>query len=375
MNDSAHILLLDPFHGGSHAAWSQGVREGLTRLGHRVELHTLPANHWKWRMQGAAAIWAHRLQNAPRPDVLLTTDMCDLAQLKGLLPATWHDVKCVVMFHENQLTFPWSPTDQDPNLGRDLAYSYINVSSALAADQVWFNSAHHRDVFLEAIDLWMSKMPKPRLPQPAARIAARSHVVRLGLDFEGWDALKPNAATNWTDCEVPVLLWNQRWSWDKGTDAWMNLVHGILEQGIPAKFVVLGESKGRLPDGWEAMRDKMGTRCLQWGYADSKSDYVQWLWRSTAAPLAPKQEYFGLAMVEAMRCEVMPWVPESHAYTETMPEGHRFMPPDTWIGGLRDQVWKTWPLPPDAYRQKAASCAWGNVIPDLDLLLRQAVAS
>ena len=109
-----------------------------------------------------------RVARHTSPDVLLTTDMCDLAQLKGLLPASWHDVKCVVMFHENQLTFPWSPTDQDPDLGRDLAYSYINVSSALAADQVWFNSAHHRDVFLKAVDLWMSKMPKPRLHQRRA---------------------------------------------------------------------------------------------------------------------------------------------------------------------------------------------------------------
>ena len=305
MNDSVHILLLDPFHGGSHAAWSQGVQQGLTRLGHHVELKTLPANHWKWRMQGAAAIWAHELQDAPRPDILLTTDMCDLAQLKGLLPASWHGVKCVVMFHENQVTFPWSPTDRDPQVGRDLAYSYINMSSALAADQVWFNSTHHRDVFLKAVDLWMSKMPKPRLQQTAARIAARSHVVRLGLNFEGWDNLKSDGATSWTDCQVPLLLWNQRWSWDKGTDSWMDLVHGILEQDIPAKFVVLGESKGRLPDGWEAMRDKMGSRCLQWGFANSKANYVQWLWRSTVAPLAPKQEYFGLAMVEAMRCGVM----------------------------------------------------------------------
>ena len=76
------------------------MQEGLTRLGHRVELNTLPANHWKWRMHGAAAIWAHELQDAPRPDDL-PTDMCDLAQLKGLLPTSWHGVKCVVMFHEN----------------------------------------------------------------------------------------------------------------------------------------------------------------------------------------------------------------------------------------------------------------------------------
>lgn len=375
MNDCAHILLLDPFHGGSHAAWSQGVQDGLSQQGHRVELKTFPANHWKWRMQGAAAIWARELQDTSPPDVLLTTDMCDLAQLKGLLPATWYGVKCVVMFHENQLTFPWSPTDNDPNLGRDLAYSYINVSSALAADQVWFNSAHHRDVFLEAVDAWMSKMPKPRLSRPAARIAVQSHVVHLGMDFEGWDAMKPDTPINWAECDVPVLLWNQRWSWDKGTDAWMGLVHDILARDIPAKFVVLGESKGRLPEGWEAMRENMGSRCLQWGYADSKEDYIQWLWRSTAAPLAPKQEYFGLAVVEAMRCEVMPWVPESHAYPETMPDGHLFMDPEMWLDALQNQAWRTWPTTPQAYRQRAESFSWDNVIPVIDSLVRQALSS
>jgi len=375
MNDSARILLLDPFHGGSHAAWAQGVKQGLTQKGHRVDLKTFHANHWKWRMQGAAGIWAHELQSMSPPDVLITTDMCDLAQLKGLLPATWHGVKCVVMFHENQLTFPWSPTDNDPKLGRDLAYSYINVSSALAADQVWFNSAHHRRAFLDAVDTWMAKMPKPRLPRPAARIAEKSHVVHLGLSFEDWDALRPEQPGNWEGCEVPVLLWNQRWSWDKGTDVWMALVHGILKHNIPAEFVVMGESKGRIPEGWEAMRDNMGSRCLQWGYADSKADYVRWLWRSTVAPLAPKQEYFGLAVIEAMRCEVMPWVPQLHAYTETMPAGHRYMEPESWFDAFRNQTWKTWPVAPKAYREKANSFSWKNVIAKLDSLIREVQTS
>ena len=50
------------------------------------------------------------------------------------------------------------------------------------------------------------------------------------------------------------------------------------------------------------------------------------------------------------------------------------MHPDTWLNGLRDEVWKTWPVTPDAYRLKAEAYAWANVIPDLDLLLRQAVS-
>ena len=351
------IWILDPYHAGSHADWASGIQSVLLKAGHSITLHTLPGRHWKWHMHAAAAHFASLMKDAEAPDVVLTTDMCDVAQLRGLMPSSWNRVRTVTMFHENQLTFPWSPTDSDVATGRDQTYAYLNLSSALASDQVWFNSAHHRTAFLSAAQAWMKRMPKPHIPELAERIGAKSHVMHLGLDFTGWDELK-SPASPIDPTAPPVILWNHRWSWDKGADAFVGFVDDVLEAEIPASFVILGEAFERRPEGWDAMKDKLGNRCLQWGYADSKDDYVRWLWRSDVAPVHPKQEYFGLSIVEAMRCEVIPWVPNAHAYPETTPEHHPYLEDRDWLGALQKKQWVEWPLSKEAYRTKAMEFEW-----------------
>jgi hypothetical protein len=45
------ILLIEPYHTGSHAAWASGF---ATHSRHFVSTLTLPGRFWKWRMHGAA---------------------------------------------------------------------------------------------------------------------------------------------------------------------------------------------------------------------------------------------------------------------------------------------------------------------------------
>lgn len=357
MNRMLDIWMLDPFHAGSHASWSRGMMASLKREGHRVTLHTLPGRHWKWRMHGAAATWAPVMAEHAPPDVILTTDMCDVAQLRGLMPRAWSDVKIVTMFHENQLTFPWSPEDPDASNGRDNTYAYINLTSALASDKVWFNSEHHRQAFLAEVEPWMKRMPKPHLRGLGKLIESKSDVMPLGLDFHDWPRPQ-NPQPDVASIDVPVILWNHRWAWDKGTDAWIAFVHTVLERDLAAEFVVLGESFGRVPEGWENLRERMGSRCLHWGYVENQDDYIQWLWRATLAPIHPHQEYFGLSVVEAMRCQTIPWVPCEHAYQETMPDGHLYLPAETWADEICQKRWKSWPISLDRYEQKALEYSW-----------------
>ncbi len=51
-----NILLLEPYFGGSHRAWAEGYAR---HSGHRIDLLTLPASFWKWRMQGAGGRGRH----------------------------------------------------------------------------------------------------------------------------------------------------------------------------------------------------------------------------------------------------------------------------------------------------------------------------
>ena len=96
------IVIASAFHGGSHEAWASGfARHSRNEVG----LVTLPAQFWKWRMQGAAQVFAPRIRAmAGRTDVLLATDMCDLATLLGLTRGPEAPVAAAAYFHENQLT-------------------------------------------------------------------------------------------------------------------------------------------------------------------------------------------------------------------------------------------------------------------------------
>jgi len=313
-------------------------------------------------MHGAAATWAPLMQHAEPPDVLITTDMCDVAQLRGLMPRSWAAVKVVTMFHENQLTFPWSPDDPDRENGRDNTYAYVNLSSALASDAVWFNSKHHMEVFMEAGETWMKAMPKPHVPHLIKQLRSKSRVMHLGLDLQGWERHKdigPGVGRK----DVPTILWNHRWAWDKGTNAFMAFAREIIRRNLPAQFVILGQSFSRMPEGWESLRDELGERCLQWGYAKSKEAYISWLWRCDVVPVAPHQEYFGLSVVEAMRCEVLPWVPEAHAYPETTPSEVPFVSREDWIQALEDGVWRRGEEHKRACREHALQFDWSERTP------------
>ena len=350
------IWIVDPYHAGSHAQWSLGAKRCWEESGHDVTLHTMPGRHWKWRMHGAAAWFAALMHHDSPPDVLVTTDMCDVAQLRGLMPRHWQHVQVATYFHENQLTFPWSPGDNDPQSGRDLSYGYINVSSCLASDAVWFNSEHHRTAFLEAASSFLHSMPKPRLHGWLDEVRRKTSVLPLGLNLA---SKQPKAMKDPPD--VPVVVWNQRWSWDKGADRFVAFVQALIAEELDARFVVLGQPFQRQPDGWLDMKEAMGNRCLHWGFAESESEYWQWLSKGTVAPVDPRQEYFGIAVVEAMRCGVIPWVPEQHAYTETMPPRHPYLNHERWTEAMRNRRWATWPVAPSVYADHALRYDWTSL--------------
>ncbi|MCP3890077.1 MAG: DUF3524 domain-containing protein, partial [Desulfobacteraceae bacterium] len=54
------ILFLESFFGGSHMDFALGLKEHSK---HEVEILSLPARNWKWRMRGAALEFARQLDN------------------------------------------------------------------------------------------------------------------------------------------------------------------------------------------------------------------------------------------------------------------------------------------------------------------------
>jgi hypothetical protein len=175
------VLWLDPFHGGSHAAVAAGY---AARAAHSVQLLTLPiSGGWRWRMRGGAITLARLARTLDaRPDLIVASDMLDLATFRALTADRLGGVPAAIYFHENQLTYPLPPGRQ-----RDLSFAWVNYTAALTANAVIFNSDFHRRSFLAALPGLLGRYHDYQELDTVAQIAAKSHVLPPGIDLASLD--------------------------------------------------------------------------------------------------------------------------------------------------------------------------------------------
>jgi glycosyltransferase involved in cell wall biosynthesis len=310
-----NILLLAPYFTGSHRAWAEGYAQHSR---HRVRLMTLAGRHWKWRMHGAAVSFAEKMrQERESVDLILTTDMLDLSSFLGLTRQQTAGVPVVLYFHENQLTYPWSPQDADPKQQRDRHYAWINYSSALAADAVCFNSAYHQAAFLDALPPFLQAFPDQQEKQLVESIRAKSQVLPLGLDLRRLDDFRPSQPK---PNPVPLLLWNHRWEYDKDPTGFFQALFQLKERSIPFQLAVLGESFGKQPPIFAQAREQLQEEIVHWGYVGTEAEYAHWLWQADVLPVTARHDFFGASVVEAMYCGAVPLLPNRLAYPEHLPK-------------------------------------------------------
>ena len=303
------VALLESFYTGSHKRWADGLAEHSS---HDIQLVTLPGAHWKWRMHGSAVTFARALLASPeRPDALLASDLTDVAALRGLLAREGMNLPVAVYFHENQITYPWSPGDPDPALRRDQHYGWINYTTALAADRVVFNSAYHRESFLVALPGFLGQFPDAPSLADVQRIREKALVIAPGCDVE--------EANRWRvpkDGGPPIVVWNHRWEFDKNPEAFFRTLIRLNEEGVDFRLVVLGEQFRHSPEIFREAREKLRAHILHWGYCDSREEYYRWLWRAHVMPVTANQDFFGYSVVEGLYCGLTPLLPDRLAYPE-----------------------------------------------------------
>ncbi|MEZ4386691.1 MAG: DUF3524 domain-containing protein [Candidatus Krumholzibacteriia bacterium] len=311
-----NIVFIESFDGGSHRAF----REGLSRHSrHRIRSLTLPPRFWKWRMRGGAAWFADQLARDPAPcDLILATSLLDLADLRGLLPPPLDRKPLVLYMHENQLTYPLSPHEEF-----DFHFGYTNIVSCLAADCVVFNSAFHRDLFLDSLPSYLGRMPEAVLPGVRERLAPKCHVLPVGLDREPraepgvaeWRGgpCARSAGPAWPRGERPLVLWNHRWEFDKRPDVFAAAVGQLLDAGLDFDVVLLGDDRHHA-EVFAPLVARLGDHCLHAGFLDDRRRYDAWLAAADIVVSCAEQEYFGIAVAEAVHAGCYPVLPRRQVY-------------------------------------------------------------
>ena len=311
----AKILLIEPFFGGSHRAWAEGFQQFSS---HKVEFLTLSAHHWKWRMHGGAVTLAKKFMESDfQPDLILATDMLDLTTFLSLTRSRTAHIPTVLYFHENQLAYPWSPTDEDPAKGRDFHYIFINYVSALTADAIAFNSAYNRDSFLSALPQVLARFPDHQDANNVTQIKAKSRVLPLGLDLrrldKGKEALKIHPEHG------PLILWNHRWEHDKNPESFFQILFQLQDEGLNFRLAVMGEQFPKQPAIFLEARKRLSDDIVHWGFVKDHTEYAQWLWKSDILPVTTLHDFFGISVIEAMYCGCLPILPDRLAYPEHFP--------------------------------------------------------
>jgi glycosyltransferase involved in cell wall biosynthesis len=401
------ILFLNPFHGGSHAA----VAEGYVRHSrHEVELLTLSiAGGWRWRMRGAAVTFARMLREPrtknqeprteirltaedegqtrsplhpftpSRYDLILSTDMLDLAAFLALTRDLTAGIPTAVYFHENQLTYPL-PSGRT----RDLAFPWINYTSALAADAVFFNSDFHRRAFLDALPELTGRFHDHREPGLIATITAKAHVLTPGIDLVrldyhgdgGWgmgvgERQAPQPPT--PNSQPPVILWNSRWEYDKAPQTFFDALIALEQQGVDFRVIVLGEHVDPQEPNFLAARERLASRALAWGYAPDTAAYRDLLHQADIVVSTAIQEFFGIGVIEAMYCGCVPILPNRLSYPEILPPEHHaaclYDGPGDLVAKLRAAIEELPVLKQRNFRAAAAQHDWRYAAPRFDAAL------
>jgi len=301
-----NILALEPYYGGSHKAFI----DGLVRVSkHNWTLLTLPAHKWKWRMRHSAITFASQVSELTEKnqswDLLFCNDMLNLAEFVGLAPAGITELPKVIYFHENQLTYPVRVEDE-----RDYQLAMTNLTSALAADAVWFNSQFHLDSFLDALVKFLKSMPDYQPLEAIEKIRAKSSIRPPGImDFPTRKAREPGSLR---------ILWTARWEHDKNPDDFFKALEILKAKNVPFRICVIGQSFRDRPAVFDQAHNDFRDYIDYWGYQKSREDYERILSEADVVVSTANHEFFGISVIEAVAAGAYPLVPDRLSYPEIL---------------------------------------------------------
>jgi glycosyltransferase involved in cell wall biosynthesis len=360
------ILAIEPYYGGSHQVFLDGYR---AHSRHEIELLTMPARKWKWRMRGAAlSLQEEVLARAADFDALFVTDYLDLAALAGMRPSLPPGLRRVVYFHENQLTYPLQDEEE-----RDYQFGFTNITSCLAADRVIFNSHYHMHNFLEGVEKLIARMPDEHPTGLPETIQDRAVVVPVGVDLTEFDTHRNRGAGRGGPL---TILWNHRWEYDKGAAMFFGLMMELQAEGHEFDLVVTGQRFREAPPIFDQAWERLMPRMKNFGFVESRVEYCGLVNDSDIVVSTAMHEFFGIAIVEAIYSGCLPLLPNRLSYPELIPHEHH----ETCLYEDRDDLKQRlvhWLRHADEARAfdigpEMRRFGWEEVAPQLDSVMEQA---
>jgi glycosyltransferase involved in cell wall biosynthesis len=329
-------------------------------------------------MRHSAITFAEQLEKCSSTgqtwDLVFCSDMLNLAEFVGLAPASVRNLPTVAYFHENQLTYPNRFENE-----RDYQFAVTNLTTALSASSVWFNSAFHRDSFLNALAGLLKKMPDYQPMHVLETIAEKALVFHPGI---------PNISRR-TDRRPGSIriLWAARWEHDKKPETFFEALEILKANAVDFRISVIGEQYRQTPEVFKSAHRIFEAHIDHWGYRQSRSEYERTLARADVIVSTAEHEFFGISIVEAIAAGAYPLLPKRLAYPEILeldrnPDNEQFFydgDPEDLARRLADLARQVEHETLDQQQRRAAKLVerlkWPNLAPLLDKALENVLRS
>ncbi len=369
-----NLLIIEPYFTGSHKVWAEGYQKFSQ---HRVKILSLSGKFWKWRMHGGAITLANKvLEHDLSPDLILATDMLDLTTFLALTRDRTARIPVAIYFHENQISYPWSPEDRDVIHKRDKHYGFTNYTSALAADAVFFNSHYHQEDFLSELHCFLKHFPDYRNLENVEKIAAKSKVLHLGLDLEQFNQYRPKYSGK-ESSHPPLILWNHRWEYDKNPKDFFRALFVLAEQGFDFQVAILGENFSQTPLDFEQAREKLKEKIIHYSFVEDFAQYAEWLHRADIIPVTSNQDFFGTSVVSAIYCGCYPILPKRLAFPEIFPfdlyPDHFYNNLDELVDKLTNAIVDISTIRSQNFSSVVEKYSWRSMAPNYDKIFKNLV--
>ncbi|MFY0678649.1 MAG: DUF3524 domain-containing protein [Neptuniibacter sp.] len=322
------VLLLSAYDAESHRYWWQGLRTNLDQ--HEWTVLTLPSRYFSWRIRGNALTWLFEqgaVLNQPY-DLIVATSMTDLSTLKGLVP-NLSQTPTIVYFHENQFDYPVSGKEF-----KSVEPKILNLYTALAADLVLFNSNYNLTTFFAGLDALLKKLPDCVPHNVVEALKKRCKIIPVPLNpFVFQQELKKESVFN--------IVWNHRWEYDKNPKLLLRGMEVFQNYEINFKLHVVGKHFRKVPDEFYQLKELMGDKIGEWGYMESRQDYIQLLDKADVVLSTAIHDFQGISVLEGVAAGAVPVVPDRLAYKELFDPSYRYSSEGNEAKNLANQLLKT----------------------------------
>lgn len=306
-------------------------------------------------------------------DLGFCSDMLGLADFLALSASPVRDLPFVAYYHENQITYPVRHERE-----RDYHFAFSNMSTALAAERVWFNSAFHMQDFLDGLTSFLNRMPDYQPIEAVEQIRNKSEIRPPGIESGCHpESRKPGP---------PRILWAARWEYDKAPQLFFEALALLKSQRQDFEISVIGGGNAReVHEVFSTAREKFAGQIRHWGYRETYPEYLSVLADADIVVSTANHEFFGISLLEAMAAGAFPLVPRKLSYPEILADSAGDSIEDFFYNGTvqhlserlnelvsrtkEGQLWQRRRHPTGS--EIASRYLWDNLAPQYDLALEK----